>query len=58
MDVLTDHYDFIAVYLHEVAGRELGEQWRAYDREYAALVEQVVREAIDDGTIPPTVTPA
>ena len=52
VDVLTDHYDFVAVYLHEVAGRELGAQWRAYDREYAALVEQVVREGIDAGEIP------
>jgi hypothetical protein len=40
------------VYLHEVAGREPGEQWRAYDREYAALVGQIVRDAIADGTLP------
>ena len=52
VDVLVDHYDFVAVYLHEIAGRELGAQWRAYDREYAALVEQVVREGIDAGAIP------
>ena len=52
VDVLVDHYDFVAVHLHEVAGRELGEKWRAYDREYAALIEQVVREAADAGALP------
>lgn len=36
--VLVDIYDFAAVYLHEVAGRDLGP-------EYAALVEGVV---VDD----------
>lgn len=52
VELLVDYYDFVAVYLQEVAGRELGVQWRAYDREYAALVEQVVREGIVSGAIP------
>ncbi|TCK25558.1 TetR/AcrR family transcriptional regulator [Pseudonocardia endophytica] len=52
VDVLVDNYDFVAVYLQEVAGRDIGAQWRAYDREYAALVEQVVREGIASGAVP------
>jgi AcrR family transcriptional regulator len=52
VELLVDYYDFVAVYLQEVAGRELGVQWRAYDREYASLVEQVVREGILSGAIP------
>lgn len=52
VDVLVDNFDFVAVYLHEVVGREIGARWRAYDREYAALVEQVVREGIGSGAIP------
>ncbi len=57
VEVMVDHFDFIAVYLNEVAGREIGEKWRAYDREYASLVEQVVREGIDDGTFPASRNP-
>lgn len=52
VEVLVDNYDYVAVYLQEVAGREIGAQWRAYDREYASLVEGVVREGIESGAIP------
>lgn len=52
VDVLVDVYDFAAVYLYEVAGRDLGPEWRAADREYAGLVEGVVAEGIADGTFP------
>lgn len=53
IDVLADIYDFAAVYLHEVAGRDLGPEYAALDREYAALVQGVVAEGIAAGTFPP-----
>jgi AcrR family transcriptional regulator len=52
VDVLVDVYDFAAVYLYEVAGRDIGPEFRAADREYAGLVEGVVVEGITDGTFP------
>ena len=68
VDVLVDNYDFVAVYLHEIAppghrhhvlhqGTGLlraarGAGGRAHDREYAALVERVVREGVGSGAIP------
>jgi AcrR family transcriptional regulator len=49
VDVLVNIYDFAAVYLYEVAGRELGPEWRALDREYTSLVERVIAEGIAAG---------
>lgn len=53
VDVLVDTDDFAAVYLHEVAGRDLGPEWQAVDREYATLVESVIAEGITSGAFPP-----
>jgi AcrR family transcriptional regulator len=53
VDVLVDIYDFAAVYLYEVAGRELGPEWRALDREYTSLVEEVIAEGIASGEFSP-----
>ena len=53
VDVLVDIYDFAAVYLYEVAGRDLGPEWRTIDREYATLVEGVIAEGVATGTFPP-----
>lgn len=47
--VLERTYDFAAVYLHEVAGRGLGEQWAAKDHEYVSLIEGVLRSGVDQG---------
>src|SRR5882757_9864220 len=46
VDVLVDIYDFAAVYLYEVAGRDLGPKWRKIDRQYTDLVEQVIVEGM------------
>lgn len=55
--VLERTYDFAAVYLHEVAGRGLGEEWAAMDREYVAAVESMVAEGLADGSFAPGAAP-
>ena len=49
VDVLVDIYDFAAVYLHEVSGRNLDAEWRAIDRKYVNLVIGIIREGVDEG---------
>lgn len=49
VDVLVDIYDFAAVYLHEVAGRNLDPEWRTIDRQYVNLVAGIIRAGINDG---------
>lgn len=51
--VLERTYDFAAVYLHEVAGRGLGEEWAAKDHEYVSLIEGVLRSGVDGGDFDP-----
>ena len=49
--VLEETFDFAAVYLHEVAGRALGEEWVAMDHEYTSLLEAIVRRGVDEGSL-------
>ena len=49
VDVLVDIYDFAAVYLYETAATDLGEQWRAADREYTSTIQQIVESGVAAG---------
>lgn len=51
--VLERTYDFAAVYLHEVAGRGLGEEWAAKDHEYVSLIEDVIASGVGEGLFAP-----
>jgi TetR/AcrR family transcriptional regulator, cholesterol catabolism regulator len=47
--VFEEYYDFAAVYLHEVAGRQIGEEWNERDRRYAQLVEDMIVDGVERG---------
>lgn len=53
VSVLERTYDFAAVYLHEVAGRGLGEEWAGKDHEYVSLIEDILRSGVDEGLFAP-----
>ena len=53
VSVLERTYDFAAVYLHEVAGRGLGEEWAAKDHAYVSLIEEVVASGVAEGLFAP-----
>ncbi|MDE3206123.1 MAG: TetR family transcriptional regulator [Acidobacteriota bacterium] len=53
VSVLERTYDFAAVYLHEVAGRGLGEEWAAKDHEYVCLIEDVIASGVAEGLFAP-----
>lgn len=53
VSVLERTYDFAAVYLHEVAGRGLGDEWASKDHEYVSLIEDILRSGVDEGLFAP-----
>lgn len=53
VSVLERTYDFAAVYLHEVAGRGLGDEWAGKDHEYVTLIEDIIRCGVDEGIFAP-----
>jgi AcrR family transcriptional regulator len=55
VSVLERTFDFAAVYLHEIAGRGLGDEWSAKDHEYVNLIEGILREGITDSDFAPEV---
>lgn len=57
VEVIVDIYDFAAVYLHEIARKELGTKWKQLDRKYIRLVEEVIGDGIDDGAFRTDVDP-
>ena len=45
--VLENFLPYVAVYVHEIAGRQADEGWSAMDREYVTLVEAIIRSGME-----------
>jgi AcrR family transcriptional regulator len=48
--VLVDVTPFASVYIEEIAGKHRFPDWEAKDREYMAVVEDIMREVLGDRT--------
>jgi AcrR family transcriptional regulator len=57
VEVLDETFAYASVYLQEIAGRHLDEEWAAKDREYIRLIEQVVADGVADGSFEPGTDP-
>jgi len=55
VSVLERTFDFAAVYLHEIAGRGLGDEWTSQDHEYVALIEDILRSGVRQGLFDPSI---
>jgi len=53
--VIERIYDFTAVYLHEIAGRHLGQEWNVRDHEYVRTIESIIRDGVTEGVFKPDV---
>jgi AcrR family transcriptional regulator len=45
--VIEDFLPYVAVYVHEIAGRQTSGEWVAMDREYVTLAERIVEAGIE-----------
>lgn len=49
IEIIDRHLPYVSVYVQEIAGRGISQEWTEMDREYMSLVEQVFVEGVGAG---------
>lgn len=57
VEVIDRHLPYVSVYVQEIAGKGLSPEWAAMDREYMSLVEQILRDGVEEGVFDAGVEP-
>lgn len=55
--IVRDFGTYVAVYLNEVAGKGVHEEWARKDREYVRTIQRIIEEGIEAGDLDRSVDP-
>ena len=57
IEIINRHLPYVSVYVQEIAGKNVSQEWTAMDREYIHLVEQIFAEGIESGAFDSALDP-
>lgn len=53
VEIIHEYFPYVNVYVHEIVGRQVSEEWSEMDREYLRLLEGILAEGEKQGLFSP-----